>query len=233
MRTGSSPSTVHRWGIGPGWTTQSPGPSSTWGRPANSRRSRPSRRWRTTSPGCSNQTSRSSARVVTYSYTSRCRMSSLRRTRPTAEFGRSLDGTRRPCPARMTLTSSSRWTGRRAAGSVSSTSASRYSVEMDGVDRPRSTALMKGWLTPHCSASSRIDSRAWVRALWIAWPTPDRMRSTSVSLSAAVIPRPPPPAPTPRCPPRRGTPRSSSARACVGAGDPRGSWPGSWTVAAT
>ena len=32
----------------------------------------------------------------------------------------------------------------------------------------RSTALMKGWLTPLCSASSRIDSRAWVRALWMA-----------------------------------------------------------------
>ena len=38
-----------------------------WGRPANSRRSRPSRRWRTTSPGWSYQTSRSSARSVTYS----------------------------------------------------------------------------------------------------------------------------------------------------------------------
>jgi hypothetical protein len=39
---------------------------------------------------------------------------------------------------------------------------------MEGVDRPRSTALMNGWLTPHCSASSRIDRRACVRALWMA-----------------------------------------------------------------
>ena len=41
MRAGSSPSTVQRWGIGPGCTTQSPGPSSTAGRPANSSRSVP------------------------------------------------------------------------------------------------------------------------------------------------------------------------------------------------
>ena len=178
----------------------------------------------TTSPGCSN---RRRGPRQDRRRTRRPRGAACHRWghRPTAEFSIAR-GTMRPWPARMTLTSSSvdreearpvRCRAPRPAGT-----ASRW-----GRRQARSTAPMKGWLA--ALLGQLAHRQPSVRAGAVDRLTDAGPYAVEVGLlCAAVIPRPQDDM-WPRSPPRRGTPRSSSARA-RGRGRSTGSTPG-WSTA--